>query len=321
MISRRRLVFASGAATVPRMLSERPYRQGDYPRDRTSVLTWIISALAAGFVLQLAFGLSWFDGRSEQFNHALGLTVSGLQAGRFWTLLTHPFLHSTAFLFHVVGILFALFFLGRELLPLLGPRRFVGVLISATVVSGITWSAAHWPAGGGDMHLGAAGAVAALFVIFARFFPNRELNFLLFFLFPVTLKPKHVAYGFAAFSLFGLLFFELPGADMPFGIIIASSAHLGGMATGLAYHRLFHPSKIPARSRAADRMALQRPAKGTAESSPILPPVPVPYRDNPKDIRVEVDRVLDKINSHGFGSLTVDERRVLDDAKALLSRR
>jgi len=33
-----------------------------------------------------------------------------------------------------------------------------------------------------------------------------------------------------------------------------------------------------------------------------------------------VDRILDKINSHGFGALTVAEKRVLDEAKDLLSR-
>mgnify|MGYP006139679347 CR=1 FL=1 len=36
--------------------------------------------------------------------------------------------------------------------------------------------------------------------------------------------------------------------------------------------------------------------------------------------RTEVDRILDKINSQGFASLTPDEKRVLDDAKDLLSR-
>jgi hypothetical protein len=40
-----------------------------------------------------------------------------------------------------------------------------------------------------------------------------------------------------------------------------------------------------------------------------------------QDIRAEVDRILDKINSHGFGALTPDEKRVLDNAKHLLSRR
>jgi hypothetical protein len=45
-----------------------------------------------------------------------------------------------------------------------------------------------------------------------------------------------------------------------------------------------------------------------------------PVRDK-EHIRAEVDRILDKINSEGFNALTADEKRVLDDAKDLLSRR
>jgi hypothetical protein len=39
------------------------------------------------------------------------------------------------------------------------------------------------------------------------------------------------------------------------------------------------------------------------------------------ELRAEVDRILDKINSHGFGALTPEEKRRLDDARDLLSRR
>jgi len=42
---------------------------------------------------------------------------------------------------------------------------------------------------------------------------------------------------------------------------------------------------------------------------------------NRDDLRAEVDRILDKINSQGFGALTADEKRVLDEARDLLSRR
>ena len=38
-------------------------------------------------------------------------------------------------------------------------------------------------------------------------------------------------------------------------------------------------------------------------------------------LRAEVDRILDKINSDGFGSLSADEKRVLDEARDLISRR
>ena len=43
-----------------------------------------------------------------------------------------------------------------------------------------------------------------------------------------------------------------------------------------------------------------------------------PTRD---ELRAEVDRILDKINSQGFGALTDEEKRRLDEAKDLLSRK
>ena len=46
-------------------------------------------------------------------------------------------------------------------------------------------------------------------------------------------------------------------------------------------------------------------------------PSPAAVRET---LRAEVDRVLDKINSQGFGALTEEEKRLLDEAKDLLSR-
>jgi hypothetical protein len=55
-----------------------------------------------------------------------------------------------------------------------------------------------------------------------------------------------------------------------------------------------------------------------------LPPDPAPaarLAPNARaGVRAEVDRILDKINSHGLGALTIAEKRVLDEAKDLLSR-
>ncbi|MEI7438422.1 MAG: DUF6576 domain-containing protein, partial [Thermoleophilia bacterium] len=39
-----------------------------------------------------------------------------------------------------------------------------------------------------------------------------------------------------------------------------------------------------------------------------------------EELRVEVDRILDKINSQGFGALTAEEKRRLDEAKDLLRK-
>ena len=41
----------------------------------------------------------------------------------------------------------------------------------------------------------------------------------------------------------------------------------------------------------------------------------------PEDVRKEVDRILDKINRSGFGSLTDQEKKILDAARDLLNRR
>jgi hypothetical protein len=50
---------------------------------------------------------------------------------------------------------------------------------------------------------------------------------------------------------------------------------------------------------------------------------PPPYHVNLTDrdhLRAEVDRILDKINSKGFGALTSEEKKTLDEARDLLSR-
>ena len=38
-------------------------------------------------------------------------------------------------------------------------------------------------------------------------------------------------------------------------------------------------------------------------------------------LRAEVDRILDKINSDGFPSLSAEEKRILDEARDVITRR
>jgi membrane associated rhomboid family serine protease len=304
------------------MLSDRPYMRGDYQRERTSVLTWLISAIIAGFIIQLLLGAPWLRDGSDVMR-ALGLSLPGLRAGWIWTLLTYSFLHDPHFIFHVIGNVFLLYLLGRELLPMLGRKRFLGLYAAATVVGGLSWAAVHWRAGNGQTLVGATAAVDALFIVYACFFPNQQLNFLLLFLFPVTLKPKHIAAGLVCFDLFSLIFWEIPAFQLPYEARIASSAHLGGMLTGFLYYRFVFDShwfgrgsadadiELPRWLKRAKKMPVQKVATSPTDATPAAP----------EDIRAEVDRILDKINSQGFGALTADERRILDEARDQLSRR
>jgi hypothetical protein len=165
--------------------------------------------------------------------------------------------------------------------------------------------------------------VQALFIVFACFFPHQEISFLLFFLFPVTLKPKHIALALVAIGLAGLFCYELPGNALPFDATIASSAHLGGMLAGYLYYRFVHDGRWFTAEDSAE-VELPRWLKRAKKPAPAptktyqLAAAPPTTRE---DIRAEVDRILDKINSEGLASLTPAEKRVLDHAKALLNRR
>ena len=309
------LVFAANAATVPPMFSERSYLRDDYPRERTSVLTWLLCSLGAGFVIQLVADSPWFA-RSGGLNSQLALSIYNLHAGRVWTLFTHSFLHAS--LLHLIGNLLMLYFLGRELLPALGARRFLGLFFGASIVGGLAWSLVHWWGLGGS-HIGATAAVDALLIVFACFYPNQQIDFLLFFILPVSVKPKHLAFIVLAVDLFGLVLYEIPGARLPFDYAAANSAHLGGMAAGWIYYRFLHNAQWRWPSRSAD-IALPRWLKRTAKTAPAAETAQLNLV-NRHDLRAEVDRILDKINSQGFGALTPAEKRVLDEAKDLLSRR
>ena len=292
----------------------------DYQRERTSALTWLIAAILAGFVLQLLVDSPLIRG-GTRFSELMGLSTEGLRSGWVWTLLTHAFLHSTDFIVHVVVNVLVLYFLGRELLPMLGTRRFLGLFAAATIVGGIFWATTHWQ-DEGQLQIGASAAIDALLIVFACFFPNQQLSFLLFFLIPVTLRPKHLAFGITGAAIIGFFCYEFPGHSLPFEISIASSAHLGGILTGYFYYRFIHDGRrfiSGGHTETGLPRWIKRTRKPERKSANVaaLPPVPS-TRD---EIRVEVDRILDKINSDGFGALTAEEKRVLDDAKDLLSRR
>jgi membrane associated rhomboid family serine protease len=299
------------------MLSDRPYMRDSYSRPGASVLTWLMCAIIAGFVLQnLLYSWSSSPRTGETFERLFELNIAGLKSGYVWTLFTYAFLHSIGNFLHIIGNLLALFFLGRELLPMLGSQRFLTLFFGGVLGGALLWTATHWNYGGAVV--GASAGVLALLTLYACLRPNQPITLLLFFILPVTLKPKWIAFGILALDGMGFLFYEIMGRSSPFHY--AHSAHLGGMAAGWLFFRLVHQRE----SGSADGPAAIEVPRWfrRAKASPATPAYHVnvtpPTRE---DLRAEVDRILDKINSEGFGALTPDEKRLLDSAKDLLSRR
>lgn len=301
------------------MLSDRSYMRDSYARQTTSVLTWLICLTVAGFILQNVFW-RWFGARAGAgFDRVFELSIPAIQSGQIWTLLTYSLLHSTGNFLHIIGNVLGMFFLGRELLPLLGSRRFLSLWGFAVLGGGLLWVATNWSHGGSV--IGASAGVAALLVFFACLQPNQPMTFLLFFILPVTLKPKWIAVGLLAIDLFGFVFYEVLGSPSPMGF--AHSAHLGGMAAGWLFFRFVHQRdwQNPDSVETTSGIELPKWFRRAQKTPEVATPAFKVNLTNREDLKAEVDRILDKINSSGFGALTDQEKKILDDAKDMLSRR
>ncbi len=295
------------------MLSDRTYmRDDDYVPRRTTVLVWLMCALVAGFVMQL---IAEFIG-ARAIERLFAVSPPAITSGFLWTLVSYAFMHGGPI--HLLGSLLGVYFLGRELITLLGEKQFLGLFFGAAIIGALAWLGVHFRDGGGGL-VGASAAIAALFTLYICLNPDRQITLLLFFVLPVTI-PKARILGFilAGFDLFGLVFWEILKGPNSLGI--AHSAHLGGMAAGLLFYRFVHQRAWETPDRNTSSMELpkwiaRKPPAPVAE--PKLTATPPTTRES---LKAEIDRILDKINSQGFGSLTPEERRKLDQAKDLLSR-
>ena len=107
--------------------------------------------------------------------------------------------------------------------------------------------------------------------------------------------------------MYGFIFSELQNTSS-----VAHSAHLGGLFAGACFYIYLKSGKsLPV-------FVFKKRTSTTINS-------PTPSKDgfqvnfaNSSDLQIEVDRILDKINDTGFGSLTSKEKLTLEKAKSLL---
>lgn len=309
------------------MLSDRSYMRSDYGRTPPSVLTWFLGILVVAFILQNV-AITRFG--SRVFIDYAALSSGGIRHGYVWTMLSYALLHGG--ILHLLFNGLGLFFFGRELESTLGSTRLLHLLLASALGGALVWLGINFHRPG--TMIGASGILMGLLAVYACLYPRRPIQILLFFILPIRVQPMWLVIVLGGMDLLGLLFRELPGQGSLYGV--AHSAHLGGLAAGWIFYQLvlargstFHPGAATAieppawlrrrapRPTGGFTVNIGKPSPGSASPRP---PLPSPTTGR-QAMRAEVDRILDKINLHGFGSLTADEKRVLDEARQHLNPR
>ncbi len=221
----------------------------------------------------------------------------------------------TGGVFVLIFNLLGLYFFGGGVRDLLGPRRFAGVYTGLIAAGALVWCAAYvlrvdWPL------YGPMAALSGVFVLYCCYHADEPMTFFAFFIVPVTMKPKFFCWLWVGLNAIGFLFYEMMGRRSP--LWDGHAAELAAMLAAYGYYRVAGRVDPFGQSSAATVMLpgwlRRRRAKRPAPRFQV-------NLTNRDDLRAEVDRILDKINSQGFGALTDEEKRILDEARDLLSRR
>lgn len=279
-----------------------------------NALTWIIGINVGIFIIQClenAIGTGFISSLFE-------LNSANLGRGFLWTVLSYSGLHSISFLqggailpWHIMSNMFMTYMIGRILLPAIGTQRLVQLYLGSALTAGLFWLLVDAILPWNSSLMGASGSVSGLLIMFACLYPNQEIQLLFL---PFRFKVKAIA--IAALSLSALLFLttELNGKSGT-----AHSAHLGGMLGGWLFYRYIYVRNVNLGFNFRMPSFLKKKPKGSTAGSQYK--YKVNLQRNPAVLKKEVDRILDKINSKGFASLTAEEKDTLDNARDILNQR
>ena len=248
------------------------------------VLLSLIGANVAIFVAQL-----FLDAYQPGFvREYLALSDHGLRSAYGWQFISAAFLHDGPW--HLLGNMFLLYLLGRDVESIVGQRHFLFLYLTGTLAGELSHL---FLMPDSSALLAASGGPAAVVVAYAAILPELELTSIVFFLLPVRLKAKHLAYG--AFALSTLLVIFDRSAT------VAHSSFLGGCIAGWFYAHLlgFGRPSILQRALSQRRAETERYDAMTPEEF----------------IAREIDPLLEKISREGMGSLTRAEKRLLAKAR------
>jgi len=226
---------------------------------------------------------------------------------RAWTPLTYMFLHEE--FFHILFNLFALYWFGKIFLLFFSEKQLVGLYVFGGLVAALIYIIAfnsfpyYSPVLRQSLLLGASGSIMAIILATAFRSPNMEMQIV----FLGSVKLKYIAIFYVLTSFFGITSSNGGG----------QLAHLGGALAGYffvvslrqgkdltsglnrildAIFGLFRPRKLKVKHTKNKSKATMSDAEFNANKARKM---------------LEIDKILDKIKTSGYESLTPEEKKRL----------
>ncbi len=291
--------------------------------DRGSICKWLIGITVGAFVVQV---LTTPGGRAGSwFTDAFLLKTDAVMHGQVWRLLTYAFLHDPGSPWPILWNMLFLWWFGRELEDLYGPREFLTFYLGAVLLGGLafvlttlaTGAPANFP------YLTAAGPVAAVLVLCALHYPTRLIY--LFFILPVPIwLIAVVQVGLGAYQFLGGI---TPGAEGRGIIAAVSSVSLSAALFAFLYYKGQWRVSSWWPDLNAWRRRMRQPRLRVYREDEPATPVSVGSSGRAgnavedEQLEAKMDAILEKISRAGKESLTESERQLLLRASEVFKRR
>ena len=260
---------------------------GRYPVDVTTIL------VGAHVLCAIFAALLYAAGQSGVLNDCIFDSAQVLYRGQVWRIVTYAFVHIPSGLLWFAVEMYMLFVFGREVERFVGQRAYIalyGILLIIPAAVLTVWGV--WQrsgiAGSPALHFG-------IFVAFATIYPRVELF--------LRIMAKWVALILAGIYTFQLLAYR---AWTDLAVVWTSIGaaflfvELGGAGPELMWWNSLKERIQP------------------KPKFKVVPKPGAPRASEPENVHESIDPILEKISKQGIGSLSANERKMLDRARARL---
>jgi len=254
---------------------------------------------------------------------------AALAQGYWWTLLTYALTGAgTGLASQWVSGPLSIFFLlvvAQLAEAEMSRRDFIWLCMICAGGGAAGWLPLHWAAGG-PLLSGCMVLVPGLLAFWCFALPDEPLPVRM--LFAREIRPQAVFWLVLALETGAFLSFELPQALGHGGAFRSAnfdnSAHVGAMLAGWAFawvwRRNLEISELPPAAENVARPTTVLPVGARRAAKAEAATAAQSGSASRKEIREEVDRILDKISRQGMGALNAQEKQTLDKARNLMKK-